>query len=297
MEVGGRDVKRAIRAIRSIGENDGAVAVDDGAVVDVEADAFGDGGAFAVAAEADEVGGGVVVVDAFDFLFDDGAGVEVRGDIVAGGADEFDAAFVGLAVGVCAGEGGEEAVVDVDDAAGEVAAEIIREDLHEAGEHDEFDVLGIDEAADFGETGVAVGAGHVDFMEGDGGVLGDGSAVGAVADDGGDFDGEFVEFGAPEDFVEAVVGFGDEHGGAHAVGKVAEMPGGVQRAAECAEAVDEILGIDVEVVGDDFEAGEELGAELVGELVEFDEVAAVGGDVVGDFGDDAGLIGATEFED
>jgi hypothetical protein len=33
------------------------VAVDDGAVVDVEADALGDGDAFAVAAEADEVGG------------------------------------------------------------------------------------------------------------------------------------------------------------------------------------------------------------------------------------------------
>ena len=188
-------------------------------------------------------------------------------------------------------------MVDVDDAAGEVAAEIVGEDLHEAGEHDEFDVLGLDECADFGETGVAVGAGHVDFVEGDAGVLGDVAAVGAVADDGGDFDGKFVEFGSPEDFVEAVVGFGDEHGGAHAVGKVAEMPDGMERAAEGAEAVDEILGIDVEVVGDDFEAGEEFGTELVGELVEFDEVTAVVGDVIGDFGDDARLVGATEFED
>ena len=289
------DVKGGIWDL--IGEDDGAVAVDDGAVVDVEADAFGDGGAFAVAAEADEVGGGVEVVDAFDFLFDDGSGVEVGGDVVAGGADEFDAAFVGLAVGVGAGEGGEEGMVDVDDAAGEVAAEVGGEDLHEAGEHDEFDVLVFDEVADLGEARVAVRAGEVDFVERDVGVLGDVAAIRAVADDGGDFDGEFVEFGAPEDFVEAVVGFGDEHGGAHAVGEVAEMPGGVERAAEGAEAVDEIVGIDVEVIGDDFEAGEELGAELVGELVEFDEVAAVAGDVVGDFGDDSGLVAATEFED
>jgi hypothetical protein len=84
-----------------------------------------------------------------------------------------------------------------------------------------------------------------------------------------------------------VVGLGDEHGGAHAVGQAAEMPVRLQRAAERAEAVDEILDIDVEVGGFDFEAGEEFFAELVGELVELDQVAAVAGDVVGDLGDDA----------
>ncbi len=36
----------------SIGEDDGAVAVDEGAVVDVVADAFGEGDALALAAEA-----------------------------------------------------------------------------------------------------------------------------------------------------------------------------------------------------------------------------------------------------
>ena len=82
------------------------MAVDDGAVVDVVADAFGDGGALAVAAEADEVVGGVEVMHAFDFLLDDGAGVEVCGDVVAGGTDEFHAAFVGLFVGIGPDEGG-----------------------------------------------------------------------------------------------------------------------------------------------------------------------------------------------
>lgn len=38
-------------------EDDGAVAIDDGAVVDVVADAAGKGNAFAVAAEAHEVSG------------------------------------------------------------------------------------------------------------------------------------------------------------------------------------------------------------------------------------------------
>jgi len=65
-------------------------------------------------------------------------------------------------------------------------------------------------------------------MKGDAGVFRVRATVGTVADDGGDFDGQFAEFGAPEDFIEAVVGLGDQHGGAHAVGQAAEMPIGVQ---------------------------------------------------------------------
>ncbi len=38
-----------------------------------------------------------------------------------------------------------------------------------------------------------------------------------AADDRGDFNRQFAKFGAPEDFVEAVVGLGDEDGGAHEV--------------------------------------------------------------------------------
>jgi len=283
--------------VGSVREDDGAVAIDEGAVVDVVADAAGEGGAFAVSAEAGEVCGGVEVLYAFDFLVDDGSGVEVGGDVVAGCADEFDAALVGLLVGVCADEGGEEAVVDVDDAAGVGVAEVVREDLHEACEDDEFDVLLVDEVADLLEAGEALVAVHFDEVEGDVGVLGDGLAVGSVADDRGDFDGEFAEAGAPEDFLEAVVGFGDEDGGPHFVGEAAEVPVGAEGAAEGAEAVDEVLGVDVEVCGCDFESGEEFCADGVGELVEFEEVSAMAGDVSGDFGDDTGLVGAAEFED
>ena len=60
----------------SIREHDGAVAVDEGAVVDVVADALGEGDAFALAAE---VGGRVEMGDALDFLLDDGAGVGIGG--------------------------------------------------------------------------------------------------------------------------------------------------------------------------------------------------------------------------
>ena len=79
------------------------------------ADSFGEGDSFALAAEAGEIGGGVEMVHAFDFLFDNGSGVEFRGYVVAGCADDFYAALVCLLVWFCADECGEKRVVDVDD--------------------------------------------------------------------------------------------------------------------------------------------------------------------------------------
>ena len=48
------------------------------------------------------------MLHADDFLIDDGAGVEVGGDIVAGGADELHAALVGALVGIRADERGRK---------------------------------------------------------------------------------------------------------------------------------------------------------------------------------------------
>jgi DNA-binding transcriptional LysR family regulator len=88
-----------------------------------------------VAAEADHLVGGVAVVHAHDFLLDDRAGVEVGGGVVAGGADELHAAVEGLVVGLGPHEGGQEAVVDVDNLAVQPLAHGGRDDLHEAREH------------------------------------------------------------------------------------------------------------------------------------------------------------------
>ncbi len=282
-------------AMHSIWENNRAVAVDDGAVVHVEADSLGDRDSLAVTAKADEIGGGVEVVNALDFLFDDRSGVEVGSDVMAGGTDQFHPAGVGLLVGVGADEGWQETVVDVDDAPGEVAAEVVGEDLHESGEDDEFDVLFGDEGADLFEASFAGVAVHRDFVKRQVGPFRDRPAIAAVADDRGDLDREFVEPRPPEDFVEAVVGFGDEHRSFHAVREPAEVPIGLQRSPKRAESGDEVLDIDIQFLGFDFQSGEKFAAELVGKLGELDEVAAVTGDVVGDLGNDARLVWAAEF--
>ena len=272
------------------------MAVDEGAVVDVVADALGEGDALALAAEAGEIGRGVEMGDALDLLLDDRAGVEIRGDVVAGGADEFHAALVRLFVRVRADEGGEEGVMDVDDFSGELAAEGIRQDLHEAGEDDELHVLLQEEIADFQETVFPALAIHFHVMERDTGTFGERAADFAVADDRGDLDGEFVEFGAPDDLVEAVVGFGDEDGRAHFVGQGTEVPFSLERATERTKAVGEILGIHIEIAGVDLKPCKKLFPELVGELAELDQVPAVGGDVGSNFRHDAGLVGRGELK-
>ena len=60
------------------------MAVDDRAIVDVEADALGDGHSLAIPAEADEVGGRVEMVHALDFLLDADLRRRVREGFEAG---------------------------------------------------------------------------------------------------------------------------------------------------------------------------------------------------------------------
>ena len=65
---------------------------------------------------------------------------------------------------------------------------------------------------------------HIDQVERDLGVIGDGATVVAVADDRGDLDRQFVQLRAPQDLIEAVVGLGDENSGPHLVGQATEVP-------------------------------------------------------------------------
>ena len=81
---------------------------------------------FDVAALAHEVVGGVAVRDALDVLLDDRTLVEIGGDEMRGGADQFDAARVRLMIGFGALEAGQERVVDVDAAPAQLGREPVR---------------------------------------------------------------------------------------------------------------------------------------------------------------------------
>jgi hypothetical protein len=76
--------------------------------------------------------------------------------------------------------------------------------------------------------------------------------------------------GAPQNFVEAVVGLGHQQRRAHPVGQTPKVPPRVQRPAQGAKPVDEILHIHIQIRGLNFHAGKKFAAELVGKLVELD---------------------------
>ena len=117
----------------------GAVAVEQHAPLRVPAHRAREDLGLHVVAGGRELGRAHRVVDPGDVLLDDRALVERRRHVVRGRADELHAPFVGLVVRLRADERGQERVVDVDRAAAERRAGVVRQHLHVAREHDEVD--------------------------------------------------------------------------------------------------------------------------------------------------------------
>src|ERR1700677_4435676 len=114
-------------------EDDGAAAVPQHAVLVVPAHRAGEGDPLGVTANRREVFRAAGVVHPGDFLLDDRALVEVRGDVVRGRADQLHAVRVGLVVWPRSLEAGQERVVDVDDPALHLGAQLRGQDAHVAG--------------------------------------------------------------------------------------------------------------------------------------------------------------------
>ena len=64
--------------------------------------------AFEVTALAHEIRHFIAVGDAFYILFDNRALIEVGGNVMGGGTDDFYATLLGLVVGLCADKGRQE---------------------------------------------------------------------------------------------------------------------------------------------------------------------------------------------
>ena len=99
------------------------------------------GDALKVSSDGGEALGRVGVADASDFLFDDRPFIELRRHVMGRGADQLHSSGVGLVVWLGAFETRKERVVDVDDSACELSADVRGEDLHIAGEDDKVDLV------------------------------------------------------------------------------------------------------------------------------------------------------------
>jgi hypothetical protein len=164
------------------------------------------------------------VVDALDALFDDRAGVELLCDVVGGGADQLDAVVVGAAVGVGAGEGGEEGVVDVDGGGAQAGEEVGAEDLHVAGEDEQVEVEPQQQVEHpLMRLGPAVRL-DGDVVVGDAGGPRLGLEGGVVGDHRDEVGVELAAAPAPQQVDQAVVGAGDEDRDAAALAPEAQLP-------------------------------------------------------------------------
>jgi hypothetical protein len=114
--------------------------MDEDAILDMPHHRPGEHGAFDLPTDATKIFGGVPVVDPVDILFDDRASIELIRHVMGGCADELDASRRGLGVRVCADEGRQKAVMDVDDPVLPLLDERGRQHLHVSRQHDKIDI-------------------------------------------------------------------------------------------------------------------------------------------------------------
>src|SRR6266851_2182832 len=102
-----------------------------------------------VAAEATEVFGILSVIDAQDVLLDDRASVQLLGDVMGRGPDEFDTTIVRRLVRIGAHECRQKPVMNVDDLRRVALQKLRTEDLHIPGENNSIDPIVLEEAEFF----------------------------------------------------------------------------------------------------------------------------------------------------
>ena len=235
--------------------------------------------------------------DADDVLFDDGACVELCGDVVAGGSDDFHTTFPCLMIGLGADEGGEEGVVDVDDMVGVGLDHLFGDDLHVACKDDEGDAV-LFEQFHF----LLFLLGLILLVDGEN-VVGDAKLachrfeVGMVGDDEGNVAVPFAGGIACEHVEEAVAHLGYEDGHAWLdIGEVEAERHVVLLCVEGGEVVLNLVAGNGEVGEFPLDACEEYVLDVVHVLVEIDDVTAVDGDEVRYLRQYAWSVGAVEQE-
>jgi len=144
-------------------------------------------------------------------LGNDRSFIQPHGDKVGSDAGDLDAALVGLPVGLGSGEARQEGGMDVDDFVFVAPHEVGREDLHEPGQHDEIDLVFLQqfEGRLLGTVAVfPVQVGKRQLVR-----FGAGAEIGVIADNEGGFGGE----AGGEEGVEAMGFLGDHEGEALAL--------------------------------------------------------------------------------
>ncbi len=187
--------------------------------------------------------------------------------------------------------------MDVDRPARELLAQVVREDLHVAGEYHQLGAGFVDHLH---QCRLLLGLGffgHRQIDEADALALGHGPQVQVVGDDGGDGHVHLALVVAVQQVGEAMVELADHQQHAHRFAGVVQFPAHVEGLGNLGETGLELGDVAaVAVVETEHRAHEELAAEVVVELRHFTDVAAIAGQIRGHRRDNAGGRRTADFE-
>jgi len=210
-----RIVKLMAVSFGALVEDNGLVTVQNDTPLCHVLDSSSEHVALHVATGMGQLFGAHSVVDPNDVLLNDGALIQVTGDEMGGGTDDFHTTIVGLVVGLGTLERRQEAVVDVDDAAGHGRAQGRRQNLHVPSQHNQINVI---LANQFQNLGLLLRLGiRGDRKVVEWNVIGgrEGGKIGVVGNDQGDLDAKLTGRLTEEQIIEAVTDLGDhdQHAG------------------------------------------------------------------------------------
>lgn|SRR6266487_1024935 len=200
-------------------ENDRLIFVDEYPVLRIHAHGLGQDAAFDIAALAHQVIGAITMVAMDDILRDNWSFIQAIGDVMCGCPNQLDAALERTLVGIGADEGGQEAMMNIDDLVWIGIDEEWLQDLHIAREDQEVDFV-LDESEDALLVCFArllcdrkIVVGHVVHA-------GEWLQLLVIADDEGDIHRQFAAFPAPQQIDQAMIEFRDKYRRALALARV-----------------------------------------------------------------------------
>ncbi len=202
----------------------------------------------------------------------------------------------------CAHERRQQTVMNIDDALRIAIDEIVRENLHVAGEDHEIRYVLINQRLDFFFGFFFVFFTDRNYCVRDFVKVCDGLVVGMIGNDQRNVADEFAAVMAIEKINEAVIVLRDENNHALLVRRQGEPPVHLEFVSDRGKMLAEVgevpIGyVDVKISGIEFDPHEEQAGFFVGVFVGMEDVAAVAIDEIGNGGDFAFGVGAGDEED
>ncbi len=241
---------------------------------------------------ADKIVRPILMRDTLDVLLDDRTFIEVGGDVVRRGPDQFDAAAMGLVIRPRTLESGKKGVVDIDAASRELGREIVGQDLHVAGKDDEIDLPRFNDLPDCIFLLRPGFRRDRQMVEGNTGqVMMPIGFLRMIGNHAGDVDRKFTDPPAVQEVGEAVIEARDQHQHALALGARANLPLHAVAVGDRTERP--AKGFDLAAIDEiEPDTGKKQVRLDVIVLVRFLDVAAAFEQSACDRGDDAGAVGA-----